>query len=165
MVWFRGEDDETSKAGKAYHKASQDPRISFDKNLQWSARSLPEGIRWSSLEEAGAELIRHNWASFRDHPDGIYFTAETMAHGGLIALLEASLEIGKDVKVAPLAHKGGALLRPFWKKYHTGQIDSDTIVEKMFSLLGKLIQRMRLEPQKVVVRPHVVGPYGGVSGP
>jgi hypothetical protein len=88
-----------------------------------------------------------------------------MAHRGIIALLKDGLKIRNDVKVAALAHKGGALLRPFWKNITLVEIDSDTIVEKMFSVLGKLIQRMRLEHQKVVVLPHVVGPYGGVSGP
>jgi DNA-binding LacI/PurR family transcriptional regulator len=156
VVGFSAEADETSKIGKAYRRACENLGIPFDKNHMWTVRSLPAETHWNSLEEAGTEIIHHHWASQGEKPDGIYFTDDTMAHGGLIALLEAGMKIGKDVQVAALAHKGGSLLRPFWKNITLVEIDPDRIAEKMFSLLGTLLQGMKLQPQKAVVPPQVV---------
>jgi len=36
------------------------------------------------------------------------------------------------------------------------EIDPDRIAEKMFSLLGTLLQGMKLQPQKAVVPPQMI---------
>jgi DNA-binding LacI/PurR family transcriptional regulator len=161
VVWFSGApefEQEQDDITLAFQKACGKARIPYKRDFRWTPDVIASGRGWESLEEAGAEIIRTKWASKGEKPDGIFFADDTMAHGGLIALLEAGVKLGRDVKVASITHKGASLLRPFWPTLIRIELDPEEIVEKMFSLLGKLLQSMKVADSAPKIVPTLVLP-------
>jgi len=161
IVWFSGGDQleqENDDTTLAFQKACGEARIPYHRDFRWTPDVIAPGRGWQSIEDAGAEIIRSKWAAKGEKPDGIFFADDTMAHGGLIALLEAGVKLGRDVKVASITHKGASLLRPFWSTLIRIELDPEETVEKMFSLLGKLLQSMKLADSAPNIAPTLVLP-------
>lgn len=161
VVWFSCDEkfeEEKDDITLAFQKACEQTGISYESHHRWTPRDLVPGKGWGNLEDAGAEIIRSKWAFKGEKPDGIFFADDTMAHGGLIALLESGVKLGRDVKVASITHKGASLLRPFWPTLIRVELDPEEIVEKMFSLLGKLLQSMKVPGNAPKIVPTVVLP-------
>jgi DNA-binding LacI/PurR family transcriptional regulator len=110
------------------------------------------------LEDAAASIIRQKWSSQEEKPDGVFFLDDTMAHGGMIAFLEAGIKLGSEVKVAAITHTGASLLRPFSKYLYRVEIDPTEIIEKMFSMLGKLLQGMTLAEKHLLIEAKLLPP-------
>jgi DNA-binding LacI/PurR family transcriptional regulator len=81
-----------------------------------------------------------------------------MAHGGMIAFLEAGIKLGSEVQVAAITHTGASLLRPFSKYLYRVEIDPTEIIEKMFSMLGKLLQGMTLAEKHLLIEAKLLPP-------
>jgi DNA-binding LacI/PurR family transcriptional regulator len=81
-----------------------------------------------------------------------------MAHGGMIAFLEAGMKLGSEVQVAAITHTGASLLRPFSRYLYRVEIDPTEIIEKMFSMLGKLLQGMTLAEKNLLIEAKLLPP-------
>jgi DNA-binding LacI/PurR family transcriptional regulator len=147
--------DEKDPTSKAFEKACKTLGLIYSPELQWTPNLLSQ---WETLEDASASIIRQKWNSPDDKPDGIFFLDDTMAHGGIIAFLESGIKLGSEVQVAALTHTGASLLRPFSKYLYRVEIDPTEIIEKMFSMLGKLLQGMTLADKHLLIEAKLLPP-------
>lgn len=148
-------EDTADSSSKIFKDACKSLGLFYSPDLKWSTRLLTQ---WESLEDAAASIIRQKWSSQEDNPDGILFLDDTMAHGGMIALLESGIKLGPEVQVAAITHTGASLLRPFSKYLYRVEIDPAEIIEKMFSILGKLLQGMTLADKNLLLEAKLIPP-------
>jgi len=156
IVWF-GEREGLNPDADAFRESIRQAirEIPMDETTIdcWASGDLLAGMSWKSLEDASAHIIHRQLG--KGKIDGILFNDDTMAHGGIIAMLEAGIMPGRDIQTASLTHTGSSLLRAFHKYLIRIEIDPNEIVEGMFSLLGMLIQGINLPSRLVIVRPTV----------
>ena len=147
--------DEKNSTTKAFEEACKSVGLIYSQELRWTPELL---THWETLEDAAASIIRQKWNSQEDKPDGIFFLDDTMAHGGIIAFLESGIKLDSEVHVAALTHTGASLLRPFSKYLYRVEIDPTEIIEKMFSMLGKLLQGMTLADKHLFIEAKLLPP-------
>ncbi len=150
----RSEADPTSKVFK---DACESLGLIYSPDLRWTPSLL---TNWETLEDAAASIIRKKWSSPEEKPEGVFFLDDTMAHGGMIAFLELGVKLGSEVKIAAMNHKGASLLRPFSKYLYSVEIDPAEIIEKIFSILGKLLQGMTLADKHILIEAILLPPSG-----
>jgi DNA-binding LacI/PurR family transcriptional regulator len=162
MIWF---DPSTSTPSREddplvqeFRQACETAGVEFQIDFAWSMFDVPPHQSWTSLEELGGVIIRNKWAGTGEKPDGILFLDDTMAHGGLIALMQAGVKLDQDIKVASLTHAGASLLRPFWPSLIRLEIDPHEIMDKLFSLLGNLMQGVNNQDHNLMVEVKVIHP-------
>ena len=152
---FSDSQDEKEPTSKAFKEACKALGLIYSPELRWTPSLV---THWETLEDAAASIIRQKWNSTEDKPDGVFFLDDTMAHGGMIAFLEAGIKLGSEVKVAANTHTGASLLRPFSKYLYRVEIDPTEIIEKMFSMLGKLLQGMTLAEKHLLIEAKLLPP-------
>lgn len=82
---------------------------------------------------------------------------EEVIHTTLLGLARR-IGPGSEAQVADLTHTGASLLRPFSKYLYRLEIDPTEIIEKMFSMLGKLLQRMTLADKYLLIEAKLLPP-------
>jgi DNA-binding LacI/PurR family transcriptional regulator len=136
-------------------------RLQYSPDLRWFENTLPAGLKWETHEEAGIHIIRHHLKKkSTGTPEGIFFTDDTSAHGGLIELLTRGIVPGKDIKIAVQTNKGASLLRPFHQQIFRVEIDPSKIASEMFRLVHVLINSGKTEERSIIVEPSLIKPSG-----
>jgi DNA-binding LacI/PurR family transcriptional regulator len=161
IVHFVGGDTEERKNNpmvSVIARARKKAGLTPGQVTEWLPGDLLEDASWESLEEAGTRMVAKKWRTRGDKPDGIFFLDDTMAHGGMIALLERGVKLGRDVRVTSTMATGGTLLRPFFHVLSRIEFDPGAIVEAMFDALGEIIEKGKPENPLVLITPRHVAP-------
>ena len=114
--------------------------LKWTPDLVWCPDASEHGL---SQEEIGMRIIARKVEAAKDAgnglPDGLFIPDDTIAHGVLIGLLKAGIQLRHDVKITVVSNKGSALLRPFHRDITRIELDPAEIVSEMLDLLNKLL--------------------------
>jgi DNA-binding LacI/PurR family transcriptional regulator len=105
---------------------------------------LPAGTTTitSSHEEQGHLAVQRLFKGElpqSEKPDGLLFTDDVMAMGGMAALREINLQPGRDIQLATHANRGTTVLAPYEAVLTRMEIDPAEIVDGLFSILRDLM--------------------------
>jgi len=156
------EDDfvaETDPATVAFRELADETGVTYEPGLRWYYNVLAPATGWETHEDAGGKLMRQLWdRPGLANPDGLLFTEDTSAHGGLIALLKIGAVPGRDVQVAVQTNKGVSLLRPFHENIFRIQIDPTRIIAEMLRLMDQVVKVGSSRPSKTLIHPEFLSP-------
>jgi len=156
------EDDfvaETDPATVAFRELADETGVTYEPGLRWYYNVLAPATGWETHEDAGGKLMRQLWdRPGLVNPDGLLFTEDTSAHGGLIALLKMGVVPGRDVQVAVQTNKGVSLLRPFHENIFRIQIDPSRIIAEMLRLMDQVVKVGSSRPSKTLIHPEFLSP-------
>ena len=141
LVWHSGSSrkiDPADPVVKGFRESCAALGLDSSDRWLWGHSWLLADNSWRSIEEASSMLVQQEMR--RTVPDGIMFLDDTMAHGGLITLLEAGLLQKGNLKVAAVTHSGNTLLQPFHRYLTRVQIDPAEIAERMSNMLEDLLK-------------------------
>ncbi|GCE29681.1 hypothetical protein KDA_51650 [Dictyobacter alpinus] len=91
----------------------------------------------------------------QDRPDGLLIAEDMLTSGALIALQEAGLRVGKDIKIATHSNADSPLLFGHGKNMTIIEFDPMEIVQTMFATLDILMAGQQPPQARILVPPHV----------
>ncbi|GCE22162.1 substrate-binding domain-containing protein [Dictyobacter kobayashii] len=110
-------------------------------------------------QERGYKLAREVFRPENlDRPDGLLITEDLLTSGALIALQEAGVYPGKDIKIATHSNAGSPLLFGYEKTLTMIEFDPMEIVQTMFSTLDMLIAGQQPPQSLILVPPRIHEP-------
>jgi DNA-binding LacI/PurR family transcriptional regulator len=106
--------------------------------LSWDLVAGRSQMTTLSHQEQGHRAVHQLFADAARRPDGVLFTDDVAALGGLAALRELRLRPGLDVRVATHANRGTPLLAQYEDVITRLEVDSDALIDTLFSAVAQL---------------------------
>jgi len=92
-------------------------------------------------------------------PAGLVITDDLITRGACIALGEAGLELGRDIRIATHANKGSGVLREWSEKLTLAEFDCSETVEVIFDLLERLMSPSLPARTVINIAPRIIPPH------
>ncbi len=146
----------------AYRETLHRLNLEFRPEWIWEQRMegwpavVPESFgQW---EEQGHQAMAALFAARQtgSAPDGLVITDDGMARGALTAARQMGLVVGRDIYIATQANKGSPVLKFCEEPMTLLEVDPIEIVEAMFAMLERLMERGAPPQQAVLIKPRRV---------
>lgn len=131
----------------------------------WESRVTLEAQR-ETREELGRQAMRELFGrGRRARPDGVVIADDMLALGALASARQMGLGIGRELNVVTHANKGSPVLNEWAGQVTLLEIDAGELVNAMFDMLERLMQRPGGEEPAALIVPTLRRPAGATEFP
>ena len=129
--------------------------LEFRPDRLWTPTGAGYRGGWQGFEEFGYRTIQERWRSGSRLVDGLVIADDVMARGALMALREAGVAVGRDVKIAVGANKGSPLLHPYEQDMILLEYDPDELLSAATGMLETLMNGGHPPRRQVMIAPRL----------
>ena len=156
----RAEGEESFAELDAFREALKERGLSFEPNRVWEHQNLtdavpaqPEDTNQEQGYRAALQVFGDAGTTNQQHPDGLVIDDDMMTRGALVALQQAGIRLGTDVKIATHINRGSEVLLGYEDLLTLIEVDPGEIVEAMFSMLETLMDGETPQLSTVSIQP------------
>jgi DNA-binding LacI/PurR family transcriptional regulator len=113
--------------------------LEFRPDRLWTAKGAGTKSGWKGFEDYGYRTVRECWNSVSPRVDGLVITDDVMARGALMALREAGVAVGRDLRIVVGANKGSLLLEPYARDLILFEYDPEELLAAAIAMLETLM--------------------------
>jgi DNA-binding LacI/PurR family transcriptional regulator len=130
----------------AFRTALEEHGLAFEPERVWQHQNLtdvvppqPADTNQEQGYRAALQVFGNSGTTQQERPDGLVIDDDMMTRGALVALQQAGIRLGTDVKIATHINRGSEVLLGYEDHLSLIEVDPGEIVEAMFSMLETLM--------------------------